>query len=302
MRKGSPDGRVRHRRPGRQPPACRHPALLSRIGVVSAVDAAVAVAEPTACTAKARRVAGGMARARAPVAVAGRRACDQRRSRRRSGRRRTGAQRRPACGSRGASVVRPSDLLPPGPHRRDGHTLVFWHYLVQTGEVDPAAAGRGLRTIHDSLADYDGELPRAGRAEEVRAMLAPFHRPTSRTSLRARLARASGRQALHGDAHLFNCIQTSTGPIWHDLETACRGPREYDLAALVLRDRSRIRAGSSDGHRRLRAYDEDILEGAALPVYASWVAASFMVAVARRPDAAAALERQLRFLRRVVRA
>jgi hypothetical protein len=44
-------------------------------------------------------------------------------------------------------------------------------------------------------------------------------------------------------------------------------------------------------------YNEDILEQA-LPVYASWLAASFMVAVARRPDAAPALERQLRFLRR----
>jgi hypothetical protein len=105
-------------------------------------------------------------------------------------------------------------------------------------------------------------------------------------------------QALHGHAHLFNCIQTTAGPLWHDLETACRGPREYDIAALVLGDRSR----DSDPEARIAAgaygnYDEDILERA-LSVYASWIAASFMVAVARRPDAAPALERQLRFLRR----
>jgi hypothetical protein len=74
----------------------------------------------------------------------------------------------------GAPVVRPSDLLPPGPHRHDGHTVVFWQYLAQAGDLDAPAAGRGLHTIHDSLADYDGELPRAGRAEEVRAMLQPF--------------------------------------------------------------------------------------------------------------------------------
>jgi hypothetical protein len=199
----------------------------------------------------------------------------------------------------GAPVVRPSDLLPPGPHRRDGHTIVFWHYLVQTGEVDAAAAGHGLRMIHDSLADYDGELPRADRGEEVRAMLAPFA-PSSDVELLCELA--SGElpvgQALHGDAHLFNCIQTATGPIWHDLETSCRGPREYDLAALLVRDRS----GDPEPEARAAAdaygpYDEDILEQA-LPVYASWVAASFMVAVARRPDAAPALERQLQFLRR----
>jgi Ser/Thr protein kinase RdoA (MazF antagonist) len=105
-------------------------------------------------------------------------------------------------------------------------------------------------------------------------------------------------QALHGDAHLSNCIQTEGGPIWHDLETACRGPREYDLAALVLSDRSR----EPDPEARIAAaaygdYDEELLDQA-LPVYAAWIAASFMVAVARRPDAAPSLERQLRFIRR----
>jgi hypothetical protein len=74
----------------------------------------------------------------------------------------------------GAQVVHPSDLLPPGPHRRDGHTIVFWRYLAHAGQLDAAVAGRRLRAIHDSLADYDGKLPPAGRAEEVRAMLASF--------------------------------------------------------------------------------------------------------------------------------
>jgi Phosphotransferase enzyme family len=199
----------------------------------------------------------------------------------------------------GAPVVRPSDLLPPGPHRRDGHTIVFWRYVVRAGKVDPVAAGRRLRTIHESLADYDGELPVAGRAEEVRAMLAPLQ-PSSDVELLCDLASRNlpAGQALHGDAHLFNCIQTATGPVWHDLETACRGPREYDLAALVLSDRS----GDPEPAARTAAdaygpYDEEILQQA-LPVYGSWVAASFMVAIARRPDAAPNLERQLRFLRR----
>ena len=105
-------------------------------------------------------------------------------------------------------------------------------------------------------------------------------------------------QALHGDAHLFNCIPTAAGPVWHDLETACRGPVEYDLAALVLDDRS----GEPDPEARTALtaygpYDQDLLERA-LPAYAAWVAASFMTAVARRPDAAGALEKQMRFLRR----
>ena len=93
-------------------------------------------------------------------------------------------------------------------------------------------------------------------------------------------------------------MQTTTGPVWHDLETARCGPREYDLAALLLSDRSGD--PEPDAQAAADAYgphNEEILEQA-LPVYASWVAASFMVAVARRPDAAPALERQLRFLRR----
>jgi Ser/Thr protein kinase RdoA (MazF antagonist) len=130
-------------------------------------------------------------------------------------------------------------------------------------------------------------------------MLAPFA-PSEDVELLCELASRElpEGQALHGDAHLFNCIQTATGPVWHDLETACRGPREYDLAALVPRDRSRDpdpearMATAAYGH-----HDEDILEQA-LPVYASWVAASLMAAVPRRPGAAPALERQLRFLRR----
>jgi len=203
------------------------------------------------------------------------------------------------AGRAGAPVMRPSDLLPPGPHHRDGHTLVFWHYLERAGELDPAAAGRGLHAIHDSLADYDGDLPRAGRPEEVRAMLRPFE-PSDDVELLCELASRElpEGQALHGDAHLFNCIQTPAGPIWHDLETACRGPREYDLAALLLEDRSQ----DPEPEARIAAaaygdYDEGLLEQA-LPVYAAWVAASFMAAVPRRPDAGPVLERQLRFLRR----
>jgi Phosphotransferase enzyme family len=201
--------------------------------------------------------------------------------------------------SAGAPVVEPSDLLDPGPHEHDGHVLVYWRYRHAVGELDAAAAGRGLRAIHEAFADYGGELPRGGRAEEVQQMLARFE-PSDDIQL---LCELSARelppgQALHGDAHLFNCLPTAAGPVWHDLETACLGPREYDLAALVLEDRSR--QPDPAARTALAAYgpyDDDLLEQA-IPVYAAWVAASFMAAVARRPDASAALERRLQFLRR----
>jgi Ser/Thr protein kinase RdoA (MazF antagonist) len=105
-------------------------------------------------------------------------------------------------------------------------------------------------------------------------------------------------QALHGDAHLDNCLPTAAGLVWHDLETACRGPREYDLAALMLDDRSREPVHAARAARAAYgSYDSDLLDEA-VPIYAAWVAASFMLAVDRRPDAAPALERQLAFLRR----
>ncbi len=45
----------------------------------------------------------------------------------------------------GAPVIPPTDELDPGPHRRDGHVVAFWRFVESSGEIDPRAAGRGLR-------------------------------------------------------------------------------------------------------------------------------------------------------------
>src|SRR5262249_33284391 len=133
----------------------------------------------------------------------------------------------------GAPVVPPTDGLDPGPHGYGGHVVAFWRYVPAHGKVDPGAAGRGLRAIHESLADYDGALPRAGHAESVRSMLASVERSADVELLEqlAALQPIGQAQALHGDAHLGNCMASAGGPLWHDFETAVRGPREYDLAA-----------------------------------------------------------------------
>src|SRR5205814_5203680 len=59
----------------------------------------------------------------------------------------------------GAPVVPPSGLLDPGPHRHGGHVVAFWQYVEPKREVEPVAAGEGLREIHEALFDYGGELP-----------------------------------------------------------------------------------------------------------------------------------------------
>ncbi len=203
---------------------------------------------------------------------------------------------------RGAPVLPPSDIVDPGPHRHDGHVVTFWRYVEAQGAVDPVAAGRGLRAVHDALADYGGPLPSPGHPENLAEMLATLDDSADVAFLRDVAATwpNAGGQALHGDAHLFNCIQSGAGPLWHDLETACRGPREYDLAALVLRDLS---VGDDASARvALRAYgehDEELLHRF-VPVYAVWVYTSFLTAIPRRPELEPVARRRIAWLRSYV--
>jgi Phosphotransferase enzyme family len=204
----------------------------------------------------------------------------------------------------GAPVVPPTDEIDPGPHLERGRIVTFWRYVRPRprDEFDPAAAGRGLRSIHDALVDFEGDLPRVGHPDDVTDMLASVAASADVDLLRevaAQQPELEG-QALHGDAHLGNCLVSPRGPLWHDFECACRGPREYDLAALVLHDRT------SGGHeptgRALRAYgshDSDLLD-ALVPVYAAWVYASFLVALPRRPELEPVLAERLAWLRRYV--
>jgi Phosphotransferase enzyme family len=194
----------------------------------------------------------------------------------------------------GAPVVPPSDLLDPGPHRHGGHVVAFWQYVRPRREVEPVAAGEGLRAIHDALADYEGELPSL-HTDDLAAIADRLESSADVEFLRELGTRQPGgaTQAIHGDAHLANCLP---GPLWHDFETACRGPREFDLAALTLSDEVR----SDDASRiALEAYgdhDAAVLEEC-LPIYAAWIYASFMVALPRRPELRPVLAERLRWLR-----
>jgi hypothetical protein len=199
----------------------------------------------------------------------------------------------------GAPVIPPADGVDAGPHRHCGHIVTFWPYVSPHGEVDARVAGRGLRTIHEALVDYDDPLPPAGYPDDVAEMLDSVKDSADVELLRELAARGPHLkgQALHGDAHLDNCLPSSSGPLWHDFECACRGPREYDLAALVLRDR--VRGGDLRTRRALAAYgshDADLLK-ALIPVYAAWVYASMLTALPRRPELVPILTERLRWLR-----
>jgi hypothetical protein len=195
----------------------------------------------------------------------------------------------------GAPVVPPSDLLDPGPHRHGGHVVAFWRYVEPRGELDPTAAGRALRTIHEALADYEDELPILHTDDLV--AITDRLEPSADVELLRELGvrqPVGPTQAVHGDAHLWNCLP---GPLWHDFETACRGPRELDLAALAPfapdgEDKAAEVAVEAYGD-----YDADLLEEL-VPVYAAWIYASFMVALPRRPELAPELAEGLSWLRK----
>jgi len=194
----------------------------------------------------------------------------------------------------GAAVVPPSDLLDPGPHRHGAHVVTFWQYVEPKREVEPVAAGEALRAIHDALADYEGALPSL-HTDDLVGILDSIEPSADVDFLRELGLRqpAGPRQAIHGDAHLANCLP---GPLWHDFETTCSGPREFDLAALTLSDEVRHDDASRIALEAYGDHDAELLQEC-LPIYAAWIYASFMVALPRRPELGPVLALRLRWLR-----
>jgi hypothetical protein len=199
----------------------------------------------------------------------------------------------------GAPVIPPADEVEAAPYRHGGHVVTFWRYIEPSGEVDACVAGQALRVVHEALADYDGRLPEIGHPDETEAMLAALPPSTDIEFLRDVMSHRPevAGQGLNGDAHLWNCLASPAGPLWHDFETACRGPREYDLAALMSYDR--VFDDQPEARDALAAYgahDSELLE-TMLPIYTAWVAASMLTALPRRPGLKPGVERRLAWLR-----
>jgi hypothetical protein len=160
--------------------------------------------------------------------------------------------------------VTPSRLIAPGPHRHDGLWMTFseWIPNVEHGQplVDAARLGRALRSLHDELQTFDGELGVLGDLrddiERLRGLLRPSKVLDAGTiaSLRARLDAARDVfgstlpiQALHGDASVGNLLHTPDRLVWNDFEDTFRGPVHWDVAGYVMSLRTR---GASTGFVR----------------------------------------------------
>ncbi len=172
--------------------------------------------------------------------------------------------------ARGAPAVRPSAIIDPGPHERDGLAISFWEWLpAASPSPDPDEAGRALRACHEAMADLPATLPKLGTLEEADRIVAALRSSgeldraeaallaTASGAARDQLLRLSPRlRPLHGDAHLRNVIAAADGPRWADWEDTFLGPVEWDLACLVAGGR----VGDRDprpGEQALAAWGAD---------------------------------------------
>jgi Ser/Thr protein kinase RdoA (MazF antagonist) len=125
--------------------------------------------------------------------------------------------------------------------------MSFWTYYPQSdGDPGSTAVARALAQLHDTLDGLDVDpawsLPSWDEApkdvlrrledESFACLLGRADRELLRTALGAfgQVSELSANHGgLHGSPHSFNTLTVSGSPIFIDLETACRGPREWDL-------------------------------------------------------------------------
>lgn len=201
----------------------------------------------------------------------------------------------------GAPVAPPSEEVDPGPAEYDGLLVTFWQHIDHDpARFEPEPVGRSLRELHAAMSEYEEPLPVFDRIDEVCRLLDSLHpsRLVSEYDLAAlRLAAeqldeppAGEWRPIHGDSHFNNVLWSSEGPLWTDLENACRGPVEYDLACLLWR-------GAPETDRAVAAYGAYDAELAArLEPFLAVFLASWTIAVVERnpsPGAEAELGRRI---------
>jgi Ser/Thr protein kinase RdoA (MazF antagonist) len=155
--------------------------------------------------------------------------------------------------------------------------MTFWEFVEHDASgSSPSASelGEALRELHLALADFRGELgPLSDLHDWLDRLIAELHPSPSLPqqkidSLRSDLQELKPTvfesslptQAIHGDASISNLLRTDRGLLWNDLEDACVGPVQWDVAGLVVDVRVR---GESEAFVEdfLRAYGGLDLEG-----------------------------------------
>ena len=172
-------------------------------------------------------------------------------------------------------VVPPTDILPPGPHERDGLWMTLWKFVPhdeQAPPPEPRELGRSLRALHAALADFPSDLAPLSEIRDWLDRLLAELRPSTPLTQRdidwlrfdldaltpAVFESSLPAQALHGDASMSNLLRTGSGLVWTDLEDVCVGPVAWDIAGLVASARGQSPTFSEE---LLAAYGEPGVEG-----------------------------------------
>jgi hypothetical protein len=146
----------------------------------------------------------------------------------------------------GSPVAALEPRVEPRVYDCDGFMITLWTYYepVSPREVSPADYGSALERLHAGMRNLDVTTPHfTDRVAEAQLLVASSDRTpaladadrellstTLRDRRRAIAESGPDEQLLHGEPHPGNVLGTKNGPLFIDLETCCRGPREFDLA------------------------------------------------------------------------
>jgi len=181
---------------------------------------------------------------------------------------------------RGVPITPLATLVDPGPHESDGVYMTLWEHLEMAGGGlgDPSDAGQALKALHEAGADCPVPVSGHTPTTEIRKLAASQPRPTEADRMIELLDAIAvpdlPKVWLHGDAHLGNFLQTTTGSFWGDWEEAWFGPVAWDLACLAQR-RDVFGEVVTETDAALAAYGPFDAEAVAayMPLVALWIAA-----------------------------
>jgi Ser/Thr protein kinase RdoA (MazF antagonist) len=134
----------------------------------------------------------------------------------------------------------------PRVYERDGFTITLWTYYEPrtVRELSPTDYADALSRLHVGMKHIDVATPHfTDRVREAQLLVgSPDRTPglseadrdllvsTFGHVMPAIATRGASEQLLHGEPHPGNILNTKDGPLFIDLETACHGPVEFDLA------------------------------------------------------------------------
>jgi hypothetical protein len=143
-------------------------------------------------------------------------------------------------------VATPDPRAEPRIYVRDGFVVTLWTYYepVPPQAVAPAEYAHALKRLHAGMRPIDMVTPHfTDRVAEAQRLVASHDLTPDlpdadrellsnalRSLRRAVVERGGAEQLLHGEPHPGNLLRTKHGLLFADLETACRGPVEFDIA------------------------------------------------------------------------